>query len=78
MRVLKKYDVNTNVPGSVDAKTYCELSGKSTETKPTAGVADGSICLESDTGKIFFFNEVDAVWVEQFTFKTVPSDAEEK
>lgn len=48
---------------------YVEISGDSDETKPTTGIADGSIFVESDTGKVYFFNEVSSDWVEQFAFQ---------
>lgn len=48
---------------------YLELSGDSTDTKPTAGVLDGSIFSESNTGKVYFFNEKSGGWVEQFCFQ---------
>ena len=51
-------------------KHYVEISGDSTETKPTAGIVDGSLFTESDTGKVFFFNEVSGDWVEQFAFQS--------
>lgn len=34
-----------------------EMSGPSTDTKPTSGLANGSLFLESDTGKIAVFDE---------------------
>ena len=49
---------------------YVELSCDSEETKPTTGIIDGSICLESDTGKVYFFNEDSGDWVEQFAFQS--------
>lgn len=49
---------------------YVELAGNSDETKPTTGIIDGSICTETDTGKVFFFNEDSGDWVEQFSFKS--------
>ena len=48
---------------------YVEISGDSTDTKPTAGICDGSLFVESDTGKTYFFNEKSGDWVEQFSFK---------
>jgi hypothetical protein len=48
---------------------YKEISGNSTEAKPTAGIVDGSIFVETDTGKVFFFNENAGNWVEQFSFQ---------
>ena len=50
--------------------TYKEISGDSTDTKPTAGICGGSIFVESDTGKVFFFSEKSGDWVEQFSFQS--------
>lgn len=50
--------------------SYVEISGDSTETKPTTGIADGSIFVESDTGTTYFFNETSGDWVEQFSFQS--------
>ena len=36
----------------------------STDTKPTTGIANGSVCLEMDTGKIYLFDEANAEWLE--------------
>lgn len=36
----------------------------STDAKPTTGIANGSLCLEMDTGKIYAFNEAGSTWVE--------------
>ena len=36
-----------------------ELAGPSDETKPTTGLANGSLCLETDTGLIAVFDEDD-------------------
>lgn len=49
---------------------YVEISGDSNETKPTAGICDGSIFSESDTGVVSFFNEASGDWVPQFSFKS--------
>lgn len=49
--------------------SYIEASCDSSETKPTEGIADGSIVTESDTGNVFFFNEDSSTWVEQFSFQ---------
>ena len=35
------------------------------DTKPTTGIANGSMCLEIDTGKLYAYNEDDGEWVEQ-------------
>lgn len=36
----------------------------STDAKPTDGIANGSMMLEMDTGKIYAFNEAASAWVE--------------
>lgn len=64
-RIIENYFCNDN--GT--ALYYVEISGDSTETKPTTGICDGSIFVESDTGKVYFFNETAGDWVEQFTFQ---------
>ena len=48
---------------------YAEYACTSSDTKPTSGLATGSICIEVDTGSVFFFNEASASWVEQFSFQ---------
>ena len=43
-------------------KTYFGLSG---DTKPTgADVANGSVFLEMNTGKIYFYDAANAQWLE--------------
>lgn len=51
-----------------DSNTGIELSGLSTDSKPT-NVPNGSIFVEIDTGKVFFFNAAASTWVEQFSFQ---------
>lgn len=51
-------------------KFYKEISGDSTETKPTADIIDGSIFAESNTGDVYFFNEKSGDWVKQFSFQS--------
>ena len=44
----------------------------STDTKPTSGLITGSINVEVDTGKVFFYDETAEAsdpWVEQFSFQ---------
>ena len=48
---------------------YMELTGLSTDSKPTTGLFNGSIFVEVNTGKVFFFNEASSTWVEQFSFQ---------
>lgn len=45
-------------------KVLIEAACLSTDAKPTAGIANGSMCLEMDTGKIYAFNETASTWVE--------------
>lgn len=44
-------------------KTYVEGACLSTDSKPT-DVANGSILVEMDSGKIYMFNESATAWVE--------------
>ena len=51
---------------------YVEIACLSTDTKPEGNYTNGSICIEADSGKVFFFNESGtsgSKWVEQFSFK---------
>lgn len=53
---------------------YVEIGGPSGVTKPTTTPAGHALCAmslatESDTGKVFFYDETDG-WTEQFAFKT--------
>lgn len=45
-------------------KSYIEGACLSTDSKPTDGIANGSLCLEMDSGKIYAFNEAGSAWVE--------------
>lgn len=54
-----------NKANQVDSgHVYIESVCLSTDAKPTAGIANGSLVLEMDTGKIYAFNEAGAAWVE--------------
>lgn len=65
IRTLKRYIA---IDGNMD-KEYREMTGLSTDTKPTSGIINGSIFVEVDSGKVFFFNEAGEAWVEQFSFQ---------
>lgn len=43
-------------------KTYKEIAGLSTETKPTDGLATGSCFIEVDTCLVALFDEDNAEW----------------
>lgn len=42
---------------TTDGKHYKEIAGLSTESKPTTDLVTGSMFLEVDTAKLYFFNE---------------------
>ena len=44
---------------------YVEIAGLSTESKPTAGIAMGSLFHEVDTETIYAFNATSGAWVGQ-------------
>lgn len=52
---------------------YAEGAFNSSETKPTgdaaADLVSGSIIVEPDTGKVFFYDKPNDEWVEQFSFQ---------
>lgn len=52
-----------------NGRKYNEFAGTSLDTKPTDGIGTGSIFVEVDTGKVFFYNEAENTWVEQFSFQ---------
>lgn len=45
-------------------KSYIEGACLAADSKPTDGIANGSVCIEIDTGKIFMFNETGSAWAE--------------
>ena len=45
-------------------KSYIEGACLAADSKPTDGIANGSIIIEIDTGKIFMFNETGSAWAE--------------
>ena len=47
-----------------DNKVLIDAACLKTDTKPTTGIANGSKCIEMDTGKTFMFNEEDSEWEE--------------
>ena len=57
----------TNTKCSIYAgqdKVYTESVCLSTDVKPTTGIANGSTCIEMNTGKKYMFNEDSGEWVE--------------
>lgn len=47
-----------------DGDVLVEAVCLSSDSKPTDGIANGSICIEMDTGKIYMFDESGSAWVE--------------
>lgn len=47
--------------------TYIEAYCESTDEKPTELIANGSIFIEVDTGKGYFFNEESGEWLQKFS-----------
>ena len=73
MRIL----VNKIIGIDADGKQlhYIEASGDSSEEKPDEGsvggpIVDSSTCTESNTGKVYFFNEKTEGWIEQFSLQS--------
>lgn len=52
-----------------NGRDYNEFAGLSTDTKPS-NVGTGSIFVEVDTGKVFFYNQAGGTWIEQFSFQS--------
>lgn len=71
MRVLEEKWVNSIIPGDTSAKRWVRLSCDSSERddRPVEDTADGSSCLESDSGVVSLFNEHSGAWIDQFTIK---------
>ena len=56
IRVLKD-TLTTDDSGNI--LHIVELAGDSTESKPTTGIANGSMYLETDTRKVYLYDEDD-------------------
>ena len=59
----------THSSATIDDKLYCEFAGLSTDDKPVDNLLTGSIFIEVDTSKVYFYDEesVDSVsgpWIE--------------
>ena len=71
MRVFPRGEFATNeINGNITVKNVMEVWCTSSETKPTDKMSDGSIAVEIDTGKVFFFSESSGTWIEQFSFQS--------
>lgn len=68
-RIVKSKRIYDGVYNHVD---YVEAACNSEDTKEEGNFAQGSLCFESDTGKVFAFDEEASAgnkWVEQLSFK---------
>lgn len=55
----------TNITASYNnGDVLIEAACLSTDTKPTDGIANGSACIEMDTGKTFMYDEANSEWLE--------------
>jgi hypothetical protein len=53
----------TNLTASyTNGDVLSEAACLSTDTKPTTGIANGSLCIEIDTGDIYMFDAAGAEW----------------
>lgn len=57
-------DIYNNIPKFGQDDVLIEAACLSTDAKPTDGVANGSECIEMDTGKKFMFNKSGGNWLE--------------
>lgn len=46
------------------AGKYVEGACLSTDSKPTTGILNGSVLIEMDTGKVYFYDEANSQWRE--------------
>lgn len=65
IRVIESKVVKYNGKDSI---VYKEIACLSSDEKPDENIATGSICVEVDTGKVYFFDEENS-WTEQFSFQ---------
>ena len=49
-------------PTAVVGKNKVKIECLSTDSKPTTGIANGSVLIEMDTSNIYFFDEANATW----------------
>lgn len=61
VRVLKN-EINVNADGV--AKSLAQIACLSTDTKPTSGLATGSIALEVNTGDMYAYDEESGDWTK--------------
>ena len=53
----------TNITASYNnGDVLIEAACLSTDAKPTTGIANGSMCIEIDTGDIYMFDAAGAEW----------------
>lgn len=63
VRVLEQMLPTLQDATQYDGSVYkVHLAGNSSETKPTQGIMTGSKFTETDTGKVYYFNEASGTW----------------
>ena len=60
---------NSGSTSAFDGARYVEVACKYTDTMPTGAFLTGSILVEVDTGKVYFYDADESEWVEQFSFQ---------
>lgn len=60
VRLIPVYDDDV----LVGYKRIVNIACNHDDEKPTTGLANGSMCIEVDTGKLFLFDEEEEEWVE--------------
>lgn len=62
--MITKYQSGPYNVSDDGVKALVEVYCLSTDAKPTEDIANGSTCVEIDTGKVYLFNEAASAWVE--------------
>lgn len=57
MRTVREWNANL-------ANNIVTIYGSSSESKPIDGISDGSVFIETDTQKIYMFDEANSQWRE--------------
>ena len=50
--------------GLRNGKNIIEGACLNADAKPTQNIANGSMCIEMDTGKVYVFDEANSTWRE--------------
>ena len=65
--MISIYNINKKIQGNSKGESIVELRGLSTDTKPTTigedKVGNGSVFIEIDTQKMYFFDAENQEWI---------------